>query len=102
MITNKGQVIRIPVNNIRVTNRNTKGVILMRVDEDEKIVAVAKVVEDTDIEESSTEGDSDGSDKEESAVSESNLDVADQEESSVTKSDSDVGGQEEGSPTEES
>ena len=73
----------------------------MRVDEDEKIVAVAKVVEDTDIEESSTEGDSDGSDKE-SAVSESNLDVADQEESSVTKSDSDVGDQEESSPTEES
>jgi DNA gyrase subunit A len=48
MITNKGQVIRIPVKNIRVTNRNTKGVTLMKVEGKEQIVAIAKVVEETE------------------------------------------------------
>ena len=56
MITNKGQVIRIPVKNIRITNRNTKGVTLMKVEGKEQIVAVARVVEETEETEELVEG----------------------------------------------
>ena len=42
-ITESGQVIKIPVLNIREQNRNTKGVRLMRVPEDDKIVGIVKV-----------------------------------------------------------
>jgi DNA gyrase subunit A len=41
MVTNAGQTIRIPVNDIRIAGRNTQGVILFRVDEEEKVVSVA-------------------------------------------------------------
>ena len=41
-------IIRIPVKNIRITNRNTKGVTLMKVEGKEQIVAIAKVVEETE------------------------------------------------------
>ena len=47
LITNGGQVIKIPVNNIRECHRNTKGVRLMRVEEPDKIVSITRVV-DTD------------------------------------------------------
>ena len=60
MITNKGQVIRIPVKNIRITNRNTKGVTLMKVEGKEQIVAVAKVVEETEETEELVEGEEEG------------------------------------------
>ncbi|MBM76015.1 MAG: DNA gyrase subunit A [Proteobacteria bacterium] len=48
LITNEGQVIRIPVHNIRETNRNALGVRLMKVDKSEIVVDIAKVVEDSD------------------------------------------------------
>jgi DNA gyrase subunit A len=41
-------VIKCPVVNIRQTGRNTKGVTLMRVDDDERVVSVARVVEQDD------------------------------------------------------
>jgi DNA gyrase subunit A len=48
LITDTGRVIKIPVLNIRQTSRVTMGVTLMRVDEDERIVSVARVVEEED------------------------------------------------------
>ena len=48
MVTNAGQVIRIPVNNIRITGRSSQGVTLFKVDKDEQIVSVAKIVVDED------------------------------------------------------
>ncbi|MDG1483604.1 MAG: DNA gyrase subunit A [Myxococcota bacterium] len=45
MITDTGRVIKTPVTTIRIQGRNTKGVTLMRVEGDERIVSVARVVE---------------------------------------------------------
>jgi DNA gyrase subunit A len=44
LVTDRGQVIRIPVNNIRIAGRNTQGVTLFDVAEDEHVVAVARLV----------------------------------------------------------
>ncbi|MCB9794762.1 MAG: DNA gyrase subunit A [Alphaproteobacteria bacterium] len=46
LITDTGRVIKFSVDQIRSQGRNTKGVTLMRVGEDEQIVSVARVVED--------------------------------------------------------
>jgi DNA gyrase subunit A len=43
MITNKGTVIRCPVHDVRITSRNTQGVVLFKTSEGEKIVSIAKV-----------------------------------------------------------
>ena len=51
LITDTGRVIKIGVDGIRETSRRTKGVRLMRIDEDERIVSVARVVEQDDDEE---------------------------------------------------
>ena len=53
LLTNKGQLIKIPVKNIRETGRNTKGVRLMNVSDGELIVSVTRVIdsEDDDVEE---------------------------------------------------
>ena len=49
MMTNTGRVIKIPVTNIRETqSRAAKGVRLMRVEKDERIVSVTRVVEQED------------------------------------------------------
>ena len=46
MMTNTGRVIKIPVTNIRETqSRAAKGVRVMRVEKNERIVSVARVVE---------------------------------------------------------
>ncbi|MFB6264119.1 MAG: DNA gyrase subunit A, partial [Bradymonadaceae bacterium] len=42
MITNSGQVIRTPVEDISIYGRNTQGVTLMETDEDEKVVSIAR------------------------------------------------------------
>jgi DNA gyrase subunit A len=44
MITAKGMVIRTPANSIRSIGRNTQGVKLFSVDEDDKVVSVARVL----------------------------------------------------------
>ena len=58
LLTNKGQLIKIPVKNIRETGRNTKGVRLMNVSGGELIVSVTRVIDsdDDDIEEIIPEG----------------------------------------------
>ena len=43
LVTDKGKVIRIPVAGIRITGRNTQGVTLFSVDEDEHVVSVARL-----------------------------------------------------------
>ena len=45
LITDTGRVIKMRVDDIRETDRNTKGVTLMRVEDDERVVGVARVVE---------------------------------------------------------
>ena len=48
LVTDTGRAIQIPVAGIRVVSRNTKGVKLMRVEEGERIVALARMVESSD------------------------------------------------------
>lgn len=48
MVTDAGQLIRMPINGVRYTGRSAQGVTLFRVAEDEKIVSVAWLTEDED------------------------------------------------------
>ena len=48
LITENGLIIKIPVLNIRDQSRNTKGVTVMRVPDEDRIVSIAKVLEDDD------------------------------------------------------
>jgi len=53
MLTSKdGMMVRIPVNGIRVQGRSTMGVTIMKLNEGDKVVSVAKIVEDGDEEDS--------------------------------------------------
>lgn len=45
MVTDQGKLIRTPVHDVRIASRNTKGVTLFKVAEDETIVSVAKLQE---------------------------------------------------------
>ncbi|MCK6502004.1 DNA gyrase subunit A [Myxococcota bacterium] len=51
LITDNGRVIKIPVENIRVSGRNTKGVTLMRVEEGERVVGLARIPEEEALDE---------------------------------------------------
>jgi DNA gyrase subunit A len=51
LITDTGRVIKVRVADIRQTNRNTKGVTVMRIEDDEHIVSIARVVEQDEDEE---------------------------------------------------
>jgi DNA gyrase subunit A len=46
LVTNGGQLIRCPVDDIRIAGRLTQGVTLLRVDEEERVVSVARLRED--------------------------------------------------------
>jgi DNA gyrase subunit A len=46
LVTDGGQIIRMPVKDIRIAGRATQGVIVFRVDQAEKVVSVA-ALEDT-------------------------------------------------------
>ncbi|HJN76215.1 MAG TPA: DNA gyrase subunit A [Myxococcota bacterium] len=48
LITDSGRVIKLPVANIRVTLRAAEGVTVMRVEDDERIVSIARIDEDVD------------------------------------------------------
>jgi DNA gyrase subunit A len=50
IITSSGKIIRIGVHNISVIGRNTKGVRLISVDKDERVVGVTRLVERLKIE----------------------------------------------------
>jgi DNA gyrase subunit A len=51
LVSNKGQLIRTPVNNVRFTGRSAQGVTVFRVAEDEKVVSVAWLVAEDEGEE---------------------------------------------------
>ena len=48
MVTNGGQVIRMPIHDVRIAGRKTLGVTLFRVGADERVVSVASIAEDED------------------------------------------------------
>ncbi len=66
LVTNAGQLIRCPVHDIRIAGRNTQGVTLFNTDEDEQVVAVARLSDlhgddtDDDAVEEAGEGVADG------------------------------------------
>ena len=45
MITNKGQAVRCPVQNIRETNRGSKGVKLVNLNEGDRLTGISEVIE---------------------------------------------------------
>ena len=45
LVTDKGKLIRCPVNGVRIAGRQTQGVTLLNVSENEKVVSVAKLEE---------------------------------------------------------
>ena len=45
LVTDKGKLIRCPVNDIRIAGRQTQGVTLFNVSDEEKVVSVAKLDE---------------------------------------------------------
>jgi len=51
----EGMVVRIPVSGIRVQGRNTMGVTIMKLNENDKVVSVAKIVEKDEDEENNVE-----------------------------------------------
>ncbi len=56
MITSKmGMVVRIPIKDIRIQGRNTMGVTIMRLNKEDKVVSVAKIMEEDDEEECDVE-----------------------------------------------
>jgi DNA gyrase subunit A len=88
LITNGGQVIKIPVSNIRECHRNTKGVRLMRVEDPDRIVSIVRVVEaDEEIEpEEPEQGTEDSNNEETKAVKEPGGEVETPTESPETDS----------------
>jgi DNA gyrase subunit A len=46
LVTNAGQLIRCPVDDIRIAGRNTQGVRIFRTEEEEKVVSVERIPED--------------------------------------------------------
>jgi DNA gyrase subunit A len=57
MITKKGIVIRVPVEGIRVTGRNTQGVKVMNLTPGDLVVDVARIVKEDDAESAGDDGD---------------------------------------------
>ena len=51
LVTDGGQLIRCPVNDIRIAGRSTQGVTVFRTAEDETVVSVSRVSEDVNGEE---------------------------------------------------
>src|SRR5699024_756392 len=60
LMTIHGVLIRIPVDGISETGRNTQGVRLIRLHDDEEVATVAKIDPDPEEEENETESSSDG------------------------------------------
>ncbi|MDR2681496.1 MAG: DNA gyrase subunit A [Holosporaceae bacterium] len=47
LVTNSGKLIRCPVNGVRVTGRSTQGVILFRIENDEKVVSAIRLPDES-------------------------------------------------------
>jgi DNA gyrase subunit A len=59
LVTDGGQLIRIPVDDIRIAGRRTQGVVLLKVGEGEQVVSVARLPEESETE-PAEEGGADG------------------------------------------
>ena len=51
MVTDNGRLIRVPVHDVRIAGRNTQGVTLFKVGDEEQIVSVDRIHETEDDEE---------------------------------------------------
>jgi DNA gyrase subunit A len=65
LITDRGQVIRLAARTVRITGRNAQGVILVRLEDGEKVRAVARLAEGTDEEEAPNGDGPDGTNNDE-------------------------------------
>jgi len=70
LISDQGQMIRMPVAGVRHTGRSTQGVRLFNVAKDEKVVSVAWLVEDDEEEENVVDGEVTDAETVEAATSE--------------------------------
>lgn len=80
MVTDGGQIIRMPITGIRFAGRQTQGVTLFRVAEDEEVVSVAVVRDDSEDE-----------DTEENLAAETDETADDAAETVAEESDTDAG-----------
>ena len=46
LVTDGGQLIRCPVNDVRIAGRNTQGVRIFKTDAEEKVVSVERIPDD--------------------------------------------------------
>ncbi len=70
LVTDKGKLIRTPVENIRVTGRSAQGVTVFKVDNDEEVVSVAWLIQEDDEDEVTEEASTQDDAPAESAASE--------------------------------
>jgi DNA gyrase subunit A len=73
LITNQGKMIRTTVGDIRIAGRNTMGVTIFRVADNERVVSVARI-EESDEEEIEIEGGDERAPVDDAVVGESELD----------------------------
>jgi DNA gyrase subunit A len=73
LVTNQGKMIRTTVGDIRVMGRNTQGVTIFRVADNEHVVSVAKI-EESEEEEIEVESDEETAPEDGAVVGESELD----------------------------
>jgi DNA gyrase subunit A len=55
LVTDGGKLIRSPVTDVRIAGRKTRGVLLFRVSDDERVVSVGRLDEDEEDEEDEAE-----------------------------------------------
>ncbi len=80
VISSEGKITRIRASNIRITGRNTRGVKLMRLDEDVKVIAVGKIDADYITEEDVIEEEEDKKEVSEAEAESLEEDLEDEEE----------------------
>ena len=54
--TKSGMVVRIPVSEIRVQGRATKGVRIMRIDDDDEVMSIARIINEEEDEDAGADG----------------------------------------------
>jgi len=60
LVTNAGQLIRCPVNDVRVAGRATQGVTIFRTADDESVVSISHIADASGTDADGEEGDGDG------------------------------------------
>jgi len=78
MVTDQGRLIRVPVHDVRIAGRNTQGVTLFKVGDEENIVSVDRIQETEEDEEEDGEENAEGSEDADNADAEAS-DVSDED-----------------------